>query len=150
MKKYRAIIFIAVLFVITGIMAMIHFKTREEVPEGAIEIVFDEEIHIIDITKLTYDQVTGIRVNGKGEEIEVDAPGILLKNLLVQEGITECASLAVVADDAYSVDISAEEVYDDTKVYLIQDEEDVRLRLIVFEDKDSKRSVSNVAQIIVE
>ena len=47
-------------------------------------------------------------------------------------GITEYENISIVADDAYSVDVSAEEVNDDTKVYLIQDEEDVRLRLIVF------------------
>jgi len=150
MKKHRAIIFIVILLLITGVMAFVHFNTREEVPEGAIEVIVGEEVQIVDITKLSYEKVEGTRVNGKGEEIFVEASGILLKNVLEKAGIEEYMNVSVVADDAYSAEISAEEVNDDTKAYLIQAEEDVRLRLIVFGDKDSKRSVSNVAQIIVE
>ena len=149
MKKYKALLFIGVLLVITAIAAFAHLSTREEVPEGAIEVVAGEETHIVDITKLAYEQVTGTRVNGKGEEKEINASGILLKNVLAEAGITEYENISIVADDAYSVDVSAEEANDDAKAYLIQDEESVRLRLIVFGDKDSKRSVSNVAQIIV-
>ena len=150
MKKHRAVIFIVILLVITGAMALMHFNTREEVPEGAIEVVFEEEIQMIDINKLTYEQVTGTRVNGKGEEKEVSASGILLKDVLSGAGIEEYAKVSVVADDAYSADVSAEEIKNDIEAYLIQEEGEVRLRLVVFGDKDSKRSVSNVAQIIVE
>ena len=150
MKKHRAVIFIVILLVITGAMALMHFNTREEVPEGAIEVVFGEETQMIDINELSYKQVSGTRINGKGEEKEVSASGILLKDVLSKARIEGYEKISVVADDAYSADVSAEEVNDDTKAYLIQDEEDVRLRLVVFGDKDSKRSVSNVAQIIVE
>ena len=150
MRKHRAVIFIVILLIVTGIMTMLHFNTREEVPEGAIGVVSGEDTCIIDIHELVYEQVTGTRVNGKGEEKEVNASGVLLKNVLAEAGITEYEKVSVVADDAYSVEVSAEEVEDETKIYLIQDEEEVRLRLIVFGDKDSKRSVSNVAQIIVE
>ena len=150
MRKHRAVIFIVILLIVTGIMTMLHFNTREEVPEGAIGVVSGEDTCIIDIHELVYEQVTGTRANGKGEEKEVNASGVLLKNVLAEAGITEYEKVSVVADDAYSVEVSAEEVEDETKIYLIQDEEEVRLRLIVFGDKDSKRSVSNVAQIIVE
>ena len=57
---------------------------------------------------------------------------------------------SVVADDSYSAEITAEEMGNAVEAYLIQEEGESRLRLIVFGDKDSKRSVSNVAQIIVE
>ena len=150
MKKHRAVIFIAILLVITGVMALIYFNTREEVPEGAIEVVFGEETQMIDINKLTYEQVTGTRVNGKGEEKEVSASGILLKDVLSKAGIEEYTKVSVVADDAYSADVLAEEIHNNIEAYLIQEEGEVRLRLVVFGDKDSKRSVSNVAQIIVE
>ena len=150
MRKHRAVIFIAILLVITGVMALIHFKTREEVPEGAIEVVSGEEIQFIDISEFTYKQVSGTRINGKGEEKEVSASGILLKDVLSSAGIEEYAKVSVVADDAYSADVSAEEIKNDIEAYLIQEEGEVRLRLVVFGDKDSKRSVSNVAQIIVE
>ena len=146
MKKHRAIIIIVILVIITGIIAMMHFNTREEVPEGAIEVSFGEETYVVDIHELSYEQVTGTRVNGKG----VEASGILLENVLEGVGITEYSKVSVVADDSYSAEITAEEMGNAVEAYLIQEEGESRLRLIVFGDKDSKRSVSNVAQIIVE
>ena len=89
-------------------------------------------------------------MNGKGEEKTVEASGILLKNVLEGVGITEYDKVSVVAEDSYSADITAEEMGNAVEAYLIQEEGESRLRLIVFGDKDSKRSVSNVAQIIVE
>ena len=44
MKKHRAIIFIVILLVITSAMTLIHLHTREEVPEGAIEVVAGEAL----------------------------------------------------------------------------------------------------------
>jgi len=149
MKKHRAVIFIAILLIITGIMALIHFNTRKEVPEGAIEVTYGEEIYTVDIRELTFEQVSGVRVNGKGEEKTVEATGILLKDVFAGIGITEFGEVSVLADDAYSANLTKEEVEADSKAYLIQEEGEERLRLIVFGDKDSKRSVSNVAQIIV-
>ena len=96
MKKHRAIIIIVILVVITGIIAMMHLHTREEVPEGAIEVSFGEETYVVDIHELSYEQVTGTRVNGKGEEKTVEASGILLKNLLEGVGITEYGKVSVV------------------------------------------------------
>lgn len=150
MKKHRAIIFIAILLIITGIMTMIHLRTREEVPEGAIEVTSGEDTSIVDITELSYETVTGIRVNGKGEEIEVEASGILLKDVLEGVGVTKADKVSVLADDSYSAELTWEEIMEPSRAYLIQEEGETRLRLLVFGDKDSKRSVSNVAQIIIE
>lgn len=150
MKKHRAIIFIVIMFVITGIMTLLHFKSREEIPENAIEIIYEEETYMIDITELDYKEVSGIRVNGKGEEIEVRALGIALKAVLDEAKITEYDMVSVVADDAYSAQITAEEIQDGLESYLIQEDGEERLRLVVFGDKDSKRSVNNVVRIIVE
>lgn len=149
MKKHRAIIFVVILLIITGIIAMIHFNTREDVPEGAIEVSFGEETYVVDISKLSYETVTGVRVNGKGEEKTIEASGILLGDVLLDVGITEFGEVSVIADDAYSAELTWEEVMDSSKAYLIQEEGEERLRMIVFGDKDSKRSVSNVAQIAV-
>ena len=149
MKKRKVWMIIGVLFVITAIAAIAHLSTREEVPEGAIEVVAGEEVNIVDITKLDYEQVSGTRVNGKGEEIEIDAPGIYLGSFLEEAGITEYKAVSVVADDAYSAELTFTEIADGIEVYLIQEEGEARLRLVVFDEKDSKRSVSNVAQIIV-
>ena len=149
MKKHRAIIFIVILLAVTGVMAWIHFNTREDVPEGAIEVVYGEEKQILDISKLDYEQVSGTRVNGKGEEIEINAPGISVKDVLGELGITKYGAVSVVADDAYSADILGEEIENGLEAYFIQEEGEARLRLVVLGDKDSKRSVSNVAQIVV-
>ena len=43
MKKCKAWMIIGVLLVITGIAAAAHLGTRQEVPEGAIEVVAGEE-----------------------------------------------------------------------------------------------------------
>ena len=138
------------MFVITGIMTLLHFKSREEIPENAIEIIYEEETYMIDITELDYKEVSGIRVNGKGEEIEVRALGIALKDVLDETEIIEYDAISVVADDAYSAQITAEEIQDGLESYLIQEDGEERLRLVVFGDKDSKRSVNNVVRIIVE
>lgn len=150
MRKHRATIFIIILLIITGVAAAIHLGTREEVPEGAIEVVCGEEKNIIDITKLDYEQVTGTRMNGKGEEIEIDAPGVYFGSFLEEAGVTEYEAVSVVADDGYSAKLPFIEIADGVEVYLIQEEGEARLRLVVLGEKDSKRSVSNVAQIIVE
>ena len=149
MKKHRSVIFIVILLIVTGIMTLIHLRTRQEVPEAAIEVSCGEEIHIIDITTLNYEEVTGVRVNGKGEEIKVEALGISLENVLKEAEITEYHVASVVADDGYSAEITTEEIENGIEAYLIKEEDEERLRLVVFGDKDSKRSVSNVAQIIV-
>ncbi|MBQ8804223.1 MAG: hypothetical protein IJZ53_11355 [Tyzzerella sp.] len=148
MKSRKAIILGVVLIILTAIAAVIHLSTREEVPENAVQISANDKTYTIDIKKLNYEQVEGIRVNGKGEEIPVEGAGIALKDILAQEKITEYSKVTVVADDSYSAELTAEEIKEDEKVYLLNEEES--LRLIVFGDENSKRSVSNVVQIIVE
>ena len=53
------------------------------------------------------------------------------------------------ADDAYNAVVTAEEIAEPDRVYLIQQDEG-GLRLIVFGDSNSKRSVSNVASLSVK
>ncbi len=67
---------------------------------------------------------------------------------LAQEHITGYSKVSVVSDDSYSAELTADEVKEDGKVYLLNEEDS--LRLVVFGDENSKRSVSNVVQIVVE
>ena len=150
MRKCKAWIIVGILFVMTAIAAVVHLSTRDEVPEGAIEVGTGEEVQIVDITALDYEHVSGTRVNGKGEEIQIEAQGIYFGTFLEEADITEYETVSVVADDAYSAELTATEIADGIEVYLIQEEGEERLRLVVFDEKDSKRSVSNVAQVIVE
>ena len=149
MKARKAIILVTVLIVLTAILAVIHLSRREEVPENTLQISVKGESITVDIEKLEYEQVIGVRVNGKGEEIPIDAPGISVNELLTQEKISDYSKVSVVEDDSYSAELTAEEVREDGKAFLLNEEEG-SLRLVVLGDENSKRSVSNVVQIIVE
>lgn len=149
MKKHKVIIFAVVLAVITVIATVIHLNTRDAVAEGSLRLSAGEKEITLDISKFVYESVTGVRVNGKGEEIPVKGSGVAVKDVLAQAQITEYERVKVISDDSYQAEISAEEVEDGTKAFLILDDEK-KLRLVVFGDTNSKRSVSNVAQIVVE
>lgn len=148
MKKYGVLIFILVLALVTGIAAWFHLTTREEVASGTLQITVNGEEITVNLSQLDYEPVSGIRVNGKGESIPVDGQGISLKNLLLGQQIASYAKVAVVADDSYSAELTAEEVEADGKAYLLLEED--ALRLVVFGDENSKRSITQVVQIIVE
>lgn len=148
MKKHKALAFILVLAVLTGITAWSHLSSREEVAEGTLQMTADGHTYTVELSDLNYEPVSGVRVNGKGESIPVEGQGVLLKNLLDAEKIASYSKVTVISDDSYSAELTAEEVKEDGKAYLMLDEEE--LRLIVFGDQNSKRSVSDVVQIIVE
>ena len=145
MKNKKIIIFIILLLAITGIAAFSHLSTREVVPENGIQIIANGESKILDVDKLDYETVTGTYVTGKGEEREVNDPGISLKAILKEAGVSEFTRVNVTSDDSYSVEVTVEE---SSEAYLIHEEDS--LRLIVFGDKDSKRNVKNVVTIEVE
>lgn len=148
MKKYRVLIFILALVLITGAVAWVHLTTRENVEPGTLQLVVSGQTKTVKLDDLQYEPVSGVRVNGKGESIPVEGMGILLKDLLQNEQVGSYTKVTVVADDAYSAELTAEEVAEDGKAYLLLEEE--TLRLIVFGDQNSKRSITNVVQILVE
>ena len=149
MKKYKVIIFTVVLILLTVAAAVIHLNTREVVVEGSLLLIAGDKEITLDLSEFAYEQVTGVRVNGKGEEILVEGFGVAVKEVLAQAKVTEYERIKVISDDSYQAEMAAEEVEDGTKAFLILDEEK-KLRLVVFGDTNSKRSVSNVAQIVVE
>jgi len=78
----------------------------------------------------------------------VEAPGISIKDILTEVNVTEFEEIVIESDDSYQARVSKDETEESGKAYLLQDEE--KLRLIVFGDENSKRSVSNVVKMIVE
>ena len=148
MKSKKVLIFIGVLILLTVLAAVIHLSTREQVPENSIRIITDQKEYVVDITELDYETVSGTRVNGKGEEIPVEGDGIALRKLLSEYEIIEFSDVIIFSDDSYSAQLTKEEIEEENRVYLLMDEDS--LRLVVFGDKNSKRSVSNVVQIEVE
>lgn len=148
MKTHKALLLILVLVMITGIAAWFHLTSREEVAEGTLQITVNGNTQTIELAALDYAPVSGVRVNGKGETISVEGRGILVKDLLASTKIASYSKVTVVSDDSYTAELTAEEVAEDGKAWLLL--EQPYLRLVVFGDQNSKRSVSNVVQIIVE
>ena len=148
MKKSKVVFLILLLVALTGVLAAVHLTTRDKVGENEVQLTYQDKTYSVEYKKLDLEQVTGTRVNGKGEEKKVEAPGILLRKLLEEKDIEEYSQVTVVSDDSYSAKIAVEEIKEEEKAYLLLQEEE--LRLVVFGDENSKRSVSNVKQIIVE
>ena len=148
MKKSKVVFLILLLVVLTGVLAAVHLTTRDKVGKHEVQLTYQDKTYSVEYKKLDLEQVTGTRVNGKGEEKKVEAAGILLRKLLEEKNIEEYSQVTVVSDDSYSAKIAAEEIKEEEKAYLLLQEEE--LRLVVFGDENSKRSVSNVKQIVVE
>ena len=148
MKSHKALAIILVLALLTGAAAWFHLSSREEVTEGTVRIMVNGSAQTVKLADLNYEPVSGVRVNGKGESIPVEGEGISVKDLLETQKIVSCTKVTVISDDTYSAELMAEEIAEDGKAYLLLD--DAYLRLVVFGDHNSKRSVSKVVQIIVE
>lgn len=147
MKKHKVSILIVILAILVALTAWLHLSSRQEVSGGTVLITADGHTTSVQLDQLHYENVSGIRVNGKGESIPVEGEGILLKDLLENRSITSYSMVRVISDDSYSAELTAEEVQEAGKAYLLL--EDDTLRLVVFGDENSKRSVSNVVQIVV-
>lgn len=150
MKKAEPVkIAIIVLVLITAIVAIFYLATRPSVPEGALRIENGGQVMELPLERLEFIPVQGTVVNGKGEERTIDAQGVLLGQVLRGAGISEFTEVTVTADDAYSAVVTAEEIAEPDRVYLIQQEKG-GLRLVVFGDSNSKRSVLDVASLSVQ
>ena len=142
MKNRKLIILTIVLLILAAAFAVLHLSSRETVAENSVQLSADGKIHEISLSDLSLTAISGVRVNGKGEQIPVDGMGISLTDLLRKYNVSAYSKVTVVSDDSYSAEVSADEA--ENANFLV---EDGQLRLVVFGDSDSKRSVSNVKQI---
>lgn len=126
---------IAALLLLTVALAAVHLTTRTPDTDGAVLV----NGLAVEISGLELSPVTGTVINGKGEEKQIDAQGILLSKLIG----SEFSSATVTASDEYSAVV---EKQDSDKAYLIVTD-DGSLRLVVFGDENSKRDVKNVSKI---
>lgn len=150
MKKAGLVkIMIIVLVLITAIVAVFYLTTRPNVPEDTLRIEKDGQVIELPLERLKFIPVQGTVVTGKGEERPIDAQGVLLSGVLREAGISEFAEVTVTADDAYHAVVTAEEIAEPDRVYLIRQDEG-GLRLIVFGDSNSKRSVSDVISLSIK
>lgn len=147
-KKTIAILLILVLAIGAG-LTLWHFSTRAQVPDNALRVEFGGAVTLVAVDTLTLEPVEGMTLNGKGEEKPVSGMGVPLSDVLTQAGAAGYATVTVTADDAYSAQLTAEEVAEEGKAYLLVEEDD-SLRLVVFGDSNSKRKVSNVKVVAAQ
>lgn len=145
----QLIVVIAALVIITAAVATVHLSTRSTPRDGALRIEADGQVTDLALSKLELTLVQGTVVNGKGEVKAIDSQGELLSSVLEKAGITEYSQVGVVADDEYSVTVTASEIAEADRVYLLM-ENGEKLQLTVFGDPNSKRNVSNVIRLVVE
>ena len=147
MKKSSKIIVavIAVLHVLTAVLAIVHFTTRAQVPDGALLVNCGEEKTYVDLKSLETVPVQGTIVNGKGETSEVDTLGVPVADVLTKAGFNpaDAGSVKVTAADEFSAELSGDEVNESGKAYLVS-EDDGSMRLVVFGDSNAKRNVRDV------
>lgn len=148
MKNRKILLLAGVFAIIILIAAVAHLTGRTQVGENCVQLQTGKQVKIIDLGKLPCDQVTGIRVNGKGEQIPVAGQGISVEKFLALQKINNYSTLTVIADDTYNAFLTADEISQGADAYFLL--EDGQLRLVVFSDSNSKRHVSNVKEIIVE
>lgn len=147
-KNHKSIILIAVLLLATVGAALLHLTNRTDVPEGILLVETDGIKIKISTAELTTKPVAGTIINGKGEEIVIDSPGVPLTELLSVAGVSAKNEVRIIADDEYSVVVTAVELAGTDRVFLLI-EEGERPRLVVFGDPNSKRNVSGVIRLVV-
>ena len=150
MKKHKlTIIIIAALVLLTAVLAVVHLTTRQSEQEGAIQVVCDGKTTLVYIEELKPVAAVNSTVNNNaGEEKQISGQGILVSDVLKLAGVDVEASIEVTAADEYSVSLTAEEVAEEGKAWLLIEEG--TLRLIVFGDQGAKRNVKNVIRLTVE
>lgn len=147
-KNYKSIALIAILLLATAGAALLHLTSRTAVSEGILLVEKDGIKIKISTADLDTKPVAGTIVNGKGEKISIDSPGIPLTELLANAGASAVNEVKIIADDEYSVVVTAAELSELDRVFLLVQEGE-RPRLVVFGDPDSKRNVSGVIRLVV-
>lgn len=150
MKNHKfAVCIIAVLVLLTALLAVVHLTTREEEQENAVQVFYQGKMTVIALEDLKpVAQVDGTVTNNAGEEKQISGPGILVSDVLKLAGVVPASEVKVTSADEYSVALTAEEVTEEGKAWLMLEEG--TLRLIVFGDQGAKRNVKNVVRLTVE
>lgn len=150
MKRNRILpICLITLVIITCTIGLLRNSAYTEPAENSVLLCIEDTSAQVPYDQITVGSVTGELVTGKGEHKSVDAKGIELSMLLAEYNIdpAQTGSATVTAADSYSAIINAAEIMEPGKVFLIL--QDGSLRLVVFGDTDSKRSVRDVMKIEV-
>lgn len=148
MKSKKILLAIVVLVTVTAVLAVIHLNNSPTVNTGELLILQGSKESSVTIDQQLLVPVTGTLVNGKGEQIPVDAMGLALADVLQLAGVEVISGITVTARDEYHAEVTAEELSAEGKVYLTIDA-DGTFRLVIFGDSNSKRNVSDVIKLII-
>ena len=148
MKNKKILLPIIILAVLTIILAVINIANAPDVVEGDLLILFNGKEISVSVASAKLVPVTGTLVNGKGDQIPVDGKGLPLKDVLALADVHTFEAITATARDEYSAQISAEELLEEGKCYLLV-ESDSTLRLVVFCDSNSKRNVTDVIKLTI-
>lgn len=160
MSKKLIILIIAVLLVVTGIVAALHLGNQEEVACMVI-LQGDKEIPV-SFEDLGQDAFSGELIDGKGTVTFHEYTGILLRTLLETKGIDliGAGKLTVTSADNFSAEFTAEEILQTDNVYLAVTADGTPIegidpgtdgvQVIVFADPNSRRCVRFAQKISIE
>ena len=152
MRRERIVLLIIlILAAAVALLAVLRLTGEGNVEQGQVEIIRKDQKRVVGESDIARAPVKGELINGKGERVRIDAKGSLLADVLTSAGIdpAEVSVLNITSQDAYSAEVSGEELREAGKVYLISDG-DGAFTLVVFGDSNSKRKVKNVARIEVD
>lgn len=147
LQKKMILTLLAVLVAATAVLAWM--RRSEPVPEGQIQVTWGDASWQLPLTQLEADHVQGELVNGKGEHVPVDAPGVELFRALETLDIDPATveAVTVTAEDGFSAQLTGEELRTSEKVWLsLEKEQPV---LVVFGDSNAKRHVRGVISVVL-
>lgn len=154
MKKRKSLIFgiIIALLLVTVILAILHLATRPQEQVSTLQICYNGETTSLPLSDLPLSDVSGTTVNGKGVEAKVDTKGTRISDVLSLAGVdpNRIEQVTVKAFDEFSAVLTAEDIVQPDKAYLIQEDDEEWPRLVVFGDPDSKRKVKDVVRLDVK
>lgn len=158
LKKW--IVGIALLLVVTGIVAAVHLSDQDVI---ACMVIRQGEREIaVSFEDLDQSAFSGELIDGKGDATFHEYTGILLRELLEGKGIglAQISKVSVTSADNYSVSFTGEEILHTDNVYAAITADGVRIegidpgsdgvQIIVFSDPNSRRCVRFAQRITVE
>lgn len=150
--KRKSIAVVILLLILTGIVSFLYLRSRKNAPKGSLTVTCDGRTELVDPFRAPPVSVRGTTVNSKGQKKDIDETGVSLSGVIALTGFGKepYTSARVVSSDEYAADVTADEISDPQKVFLVRSESkdgSGEIRLIVFGDENSKRQIKDVTKI---
>ncbi|MDT3843204.1 MAG: hypothetical protein LIV11_01290 [Bacillota bacterium] len=151
MKK-KSIAVVILLLILTGIASFIYLRSRNDAPRGTLTVTCGAKTELVDPFRASPVSVKGTTVNNKGEKKDIDETGVTLSGVIALTAFEKetYTSARVVSSDEYAADVTADEISDPQKAFLLRQKSkdgNEEIRLIVFGDENSKRQIKDVTRI---